>query len=334
MTQMFKNTPTLGMKIFKGQKQLVVDALLSSPEPKTLEEIVTLVNKDGAYGELINDWAQEKAGGVRGSVHYHLKELMKFGMVKEIPDTLTTSPPASTSTKPIPAKNAKGDVVPVTNDADMLDMARHWYGYGRWEGKYWFIGPEPGQPEGDNIKERCKAWIDLGRGELVDCKDHHLGFGWKKWHKESPPTQPTWRPLIQLLLATKDGTQPDLKDIRSYQQKHWGMKNAETCVIELSSLAAPKLDAPGEHVLFQKERIKEIRQRILDHEPTFVVMYGTLHKPHWERIAGGPFGPDNILKIGSTVAAFAPHPVSFGLTNDYWLQLAEKLRHECGLGVT
>ena len=56
-------------------------------------------------------------------------------------------------------------------DADILDMARHWYGYGRWEAKYWFIGPEPGQPEGDNVegdnvRARCKAWIELGRGEL------------------------------------------------------------------------------------------------------------------------------------------------------------------------
>jgi hypothetical protein len=45
---MFKNTQTLGTTTFKGQKQLVVDALLSSPKPKTLEEIVALVNKDGA----------------------------------------------------------------------------------------------------------------------------------------------------------------------------------------------------------------------------------------------------------------------------------------------
>jgi hypothetical protein len=216
-------------------------------------------------------------------------------------------------------------------DADLLDMARHWYGYGRWEAKYWFIGPEPGQPEGDNverdnIKARCKAWIELGRGELVDCKEHHSGFGWTKWHQEKPPTQPTWRGLIRLLLATKNGTQPSLDDVRSYQQNHWGMKNGETCVIELSSLAAPNLDAAGDHLLFLEERIKEIHQRILDHTPTFVVMYGEVHRPHWEAIAGRPFGPDNILTIGSTTAAFARHPVSYGIRNDYWFQLGDRLR--------
>jgi hypothetical protein len=82
-------------------------------------------------------------------------------------------------------------------------------------------------------------------------------------------------------------------------------------VIELSSLAAPKLAAPGNHVLFLEERVKEIRQRILGQEPTFIMMYGGLHKVHWERIAGGPFPSGNIVKVGSTVAAFAPHPVSF-----------------------
>jgi hypothetical protein len=218
-------------------------------------------------------------------------------------------------------------------DADTLDMARHWYGYGRWEAKYWFIGPEPGQPEGDNfegdnIKARRKAWIALGRGELVDCKDHHFGFGWTKWHQEKPPTQPTWRGLIRLLLAIKSGRQPNLNDIRFYQRKHWGMKNDESCVIELSALAAPNLGAPGDHLLFMEERIEEIRQRVLVHKPTFVVMYGVTHKPHWEAIAGQPFGPDNILTIGSTIVAFALHPVSFGLSKDYWFQLGQKLRNK------
>jgi hypothetical protein len=104
------------------------------------------------------------------------------------------------------------------------------------------------------------------------------------------------------------------------------MKNDESYVIELSALATPNLGAPGDHLLFLDERIKEIRQRILDHKPTFVVMYGLRHRPHWEAIAGRPFGPDSILTIGSTTAAFELHPVSFGLPSSYWSQLAQKLR--------
>ncbi len=134
------------------------------------------------------------------------------------------------------------------------------------------------------------------------------------------------------MLTAKNGAPPSLNDIRSYQQKHWGMKNGETCVIELSSLAAPNMGAAGNHLLFLEKRIKEIRQRILDHKPTVVVMYGKEHKPHWEAIVGSPFGPDDLLTIGSTTAAFAFHPVSVGVRNDYWFQLALTLRTKIGEG--
>jgi hypothetical protein len=109
------------------------------------------------------------------------------------------------------------------------------------------------------------------------------------------------------------------------------MKNDESCVIELSALAAPKIDAPGDHLLFLEERIKEIRQRILDHKPTFVVMYGEVRKQCWEAIASRPFGPDNILTIGPTIVAFARHPVSYGLPSHYWFELAMKLRCQADL---
>jgi hypothetical protein len=175
--------------------------------------------------------------------------------------------------------------------------------------------------------------LSLSLGEVIDCKDHHFGFGLTKWHYANPPAQPTWGRLIRLMLAYRSGKAPDIGDIRQYQEKASGMKNGETCVIELCSLAAPNLNAPGVHGLFLEERIREIRQRILDYKPTFVVMYGVLHKPHWEAITGCPFGPDNMLKIGPTVAAVALHPVSFGLKNSYWFNLAETLRHEVGLTV-
>ncbi len=234
------------------------------------------------------------------------------------------------------------------SDDDLLDMARHWYGYGRWEAKYWFIGPEPGQPEGDNphgdnLKKRCKAWIDLGRGELVDCKDHHFGFGFYDWHRETPPPklQPTWKQLIRLLLAARSGKRPDVEDIRSYQQKRWGMKNGETCVIELCSLAENNLKAK-KGVNFDpndllKERVKAIREKIHQYQPALVIMYRARDKSNWEEISGQTFSaaPD-ICTVGNgpTQAVFANHPVdNVGVDPEYWLKLAERLRRECALSV-
>ena len=307
-----------------------------------MEDVVALANKDGAYDRLINDWVREKAGGVPGSVLYHLKELKKFGMVTEIPDTLRTSTPASTSTPPSASKSTTGTVFPGANDADMLDMAREWFGYGRWDAPYWFIGPEPGMASSkNNLRERCQTWIDLGRGELIDCKRHHFLFGEDDWQRDAPPPllQSTWKQLIRLLLVTRTGRPPDVEDIRSYQQKHWGLKNDETCVIELCSLAAKKLTARKginfDANIFVKERTKTIRQRILKYNPVFVIMYGKKDKSYWEEIAGRNFStaPDiRTVGNGPTRAVFANHPVdNVGVGSKYWLQLAEKLHHECGL---
>jgi hypothetical protein len=134
------------------------------------------------------------------------------------------------------------------NDEHLQRMAREWYGYGWWEAPFWFIGPEPGRPEKeDTLEKRYGAWTECGGGELIDCKCHHFGFGWYAWHREAPPppTQPTWRQLIRLLLATRSGREPDIEEIRGYQQRSWGMRTIEkpekTCVIELCSLASPTL---------------------------------------------------------------------------------------------
>lgn len=66
---------------------------------------------------------------------------------------------------------------------DVSQMARECYGYGCWNVPYWFIGPEQGQApqENDDLTLRLKAWTQLGRGELNDCRDFH-----NQKHQRSP----------------------------------------------------------------------------------------------------------------------------------------------------
>lgn len=73
--------------------------------------------------------------------------------------------------------------------------------YGRWGAPYWFIGPEQGQApeENDDHKPRVKAWLELGGGELTDCREFHVLIGEKRWHRERPKLQSTWRSLLLLL---------------------------------------------------------------------------------------------------------------------------------------
>lgn len=76
----FKTTKLKDAK-FKGQKALVVEALSRCSTPATLEALIPLIDRNGRYNVLLNQWAHEN-GGVKGSVLYHLRDLKKRGMVE------------------------------------------------------------------------------------------------------------------------------------------------------------------------------------------------------------------------------------------------------------
>lgn len=214
---------------------------------------------------------------------------------------------------------------------DICAMAQRCFGYGRWEALYWFIGPEQGQGPHENgdLRPRLKAWQELGAGELCDCRRFHALIGEERWHSERPRLQSTWRPLI-LLLATVLDRPTDNDTLRSYQRDSWGAIDGETCVIELSGLAAANLAVPRDRISFRQERIAVIRERIREYKPQLVVMYRTRDLPAWEAIAGQPFPPTGVLTVGPTVLVVTPHPVSRGLTNEYWTQLGVELRRIVG----
>lgn len=81
MKKMYSKTPKLREARFRGQKALVVEALSNCSAPITLEALAPLVDRDGRYSSLLNEWAKEN-GGVKGSIRYHLRELGKRGMVE------------------------------------------------------------------------------------------------------------------------------------------------------------------------------------------------------------------------------------------------------------
>lgn len=218
----------------------------------------------------------------------------------------------------------------------MRSMARGCYGYGTWKAPYWFIGLEQGigKHENNDLKTRINAWIKLERMELNDCRMFHWNIGEMRWHFKKPKVslQPTWRPLI-LLLMTFLGREADKEAFRNYQRDRWGSLDGETCVIELSGLAAANLKAAKDTTLFLQERIQIIRQKIRDHRPKLIVMYGKQQKTAWEEIAGGMFPdePKPFLIQESTILVLAPHPVSriregkTYLGNKYWTRLGNTL---------
>ncbi len=81
MKKMYVKTPKLSNARFRGQKALVVEALSKCSTPVTIEALAPMVDRDGRYDALLNDWAKQN-GGIKGSIQYHLRELRKRGMVQ------------------------------------------------------------------------------------------------------------------------------------------------------------------------------------------------------------------------------------------------------------
>jgi hypothetical protein len=111
------------------------------------------------------------------------------------------------------------------------------------------------------------------------------------------------------------------------------MLDGETCLIELSGLAAPNAEEAADTSPFLPERIQVIRDRIREHRPRLVVMYGLDQRSSYEQIVQDQFPPEPVPFFceGPTLLVLTPHPVSrIREGNEYWTRLGSKLRnHPC-----
>lgn len=215
--------------------------------------------------------------------------------------------------------------------------AESWFGYGRWNAKYWFIGMEPG---GDDGHASYEAWHHLGGTELIDCRAHHLwkrevlGLEdpkWTRWHDDAPGrrTQPTWRRLIQLLLAYK-GESTNLDDVHQYQKHKLGRLDGETAIIELGALHAPSLATKADRESFRDQRIALMRSRLIENEPVFALCYGYAFAEQYARVVGQKFDADGFAWCGPTLCALTPGPTSRppspASNPHWWTEKGKKMR--------
>jgi len=149
-----------------------------------------------------------------------------------------------------------------------------------------------------------------------------------------------------MMMMTFIDRQADKESLRDYQRDKWGAMDGETCVIDLSGLAAPNAKKAKDTGLFLQERIRQICGRIRDHQPRLVVMYGREQNDYWNAIGRAitvrDFPPDdsapgklpktNVLRHGPTILVCTPHPsrpIKDGTTylgNAYWTRLGKILR--------
>lgn len=116
-------------------------------------------------------------------------------------------------------------------------------------------------------------------------------------------------------------------DLRAYQRDRWGRVRAgETCVIELCGPAAKGLATPMDRERFRQERDEFIRQKVCEHRPKVVVMYGKGEKMHRKEIAGYELTLDQPCRANSTLFLFTSHPNPRDRRNSDWQPQGKQLR--------
>jgi hypothetical protein len=213
---------------------------------------------------------------------------------------------------------------------DAKKMAREWFGYGRWDAPYWFVGIEPG---GDELDSCVRMWNSLGCKELVDLRAHHEEHERDWFSSNAHKPQPTWQKLIWLLLAFK-GQAETSSAVLDYQKQLLGRSNGETALLEISSLPAEHGHVEIPRMLYRAERTQTLRQRLLDCKPEFVVFYSPDDsKDHkcvtaWNAITGKQLVRDEPVVVGRTVCLMTYHP-NGEWSKKYWEEMGHRLRSAC-----
>jgi hypothetical protein len=206
--------------------------------------------------------------------------------------------------------------------------ARKWFGYGRWDAPFWFIGKEPG---GTDDPARYASWMRLGGADLIDCHAHELEYTGDEVEQTN-----AWRSLIALLLAYQGATEHDEAAVAAYQANSWGQSTGETAVLELSAIAVRSTTDPeAARLMYLGDRIAHLRGKIAEQKPKFVLFYGLGFDPvndvryikHWSDIAGKALVENEPAKIDGTVFVYAKHPSAYGMTNAFWMDLGNKIRY-------
>lgn len=227
------------------------------------------------------------------------------------------------------------------NDQLLNEFVQNFYGYGNYNGQFWFIGMEEGGGNSfSNINERLIAWSRRGRHALEDLAQYHAEIGLTDWFNDKPKLQPTWNKLIRILLSS-NGQLPTTDPVREYQKILLGRLNGNTCLVELLPLPSPSIGLwlYAQHSQLPSylanrktyvqwclpSRIKHLQEQIIYYKPEAVVFYGLGYKEHWEKIAGIALCQESDkIYTGwnkTTFFVMTKHPATQGVTNEYFHQV-------------
>ncbi len=221
------------------------------------------------------------------------------------------------------------------------DMAERSFGFGTWEAPYWFLGPEQGMSKNENeLEKRYIAWRNLGSHELDDCIEFHQLLPPKRnkrgkrkdnWHGDPTNTQTTWSRLIQFMIGF--GVH-GVTDHLEYQKRHWGTRAGETCVAELSGLAAHNLAVKRDRDSFLPTRLTRLSEA-LNGKQEIVLLYGRTSgcKIAWDHLTKEtiPIGRcsrgEAVHRKGNTLFVHSQfHPAGPGQSYETWRQFGQEVK--------
>lgn len=210
------------------------------------------------------------------------------------------------------------------------------FGYGRYDSDYWFIGMEEGGGNSiEEVEQRLAQWLELGASELIDNYRFHRALdsfksrkgiiqhgSYAEYFEGNIKTQPTWRKLIRTLL-TIENPYPTYnnEDIKHYQAHSWGQLNSNNCLLDVFPLPSPKANhweynewseltflrtREGYKSELRAKRVSAIRKRIMQYTPKVVTCYSldSEYIQIWEELSGCKFEKNRRVPVYNKFYAF------------------------------
>jgi hypothetical protein len=222
------------------------------------------------------------------------------------------------------------------------ERIKNFWGYGNLDGDTWFVGMEEGySEENESLEDRFTA---TAGAQVFDVYESlKIDPGHVFWFEEGAPTQATYRRIIYIHLYLKNGVEPTIEDIRTFQIQELGRSKSNHALLELMPLPSKSirekdwlyakfgvegLSSRKEYLkTYKHERVKGLRDLIKKHKPKVVLFYSLSYFNEWQSVVGEPL--DEIIprklytkKNDNTLYAVVPHSVAVGMSKDNWREIA------------
>lgn len=210
----------------------------------------------------------------------------------------------------------------------------NFFGYGNFEGKYWFVGREE---NGDSSTPTYKNWNESD--EIMDLYEaqEHIESIWQE------KLVPTWKKLITLMLSyvlcENESMSVKINDetIRKIQKNYFGRKESQTCSLNLfpgSLQPGSKRDKKSEEII--PYRIEKIKYMIEKFKPEFVIFYTwqyrTQIKNNLENF-GIKFKSNEVEKkefcwgnFNETIIVICYHAAYRYISNNYFMEIGKFIK--------